>query len=111
MGAIGPGDLVECIVECHEGSPGIMAHWLCGARIDKGRVYTVARVVSGVPDNFGIISDGLILTDPETHWPTLELNGGVGAWAAEHFRPIYRPKAELLESLLRKTDEPVKEHA
>lgn len=101
---IGPGDLVECIVECHEGSPGVLAHWLCGACIERGRIYTIDHVVAGV-DNLGEDTFGYVLVEPDTRWPSSVLGGEPGAWCHFHFRPVGRPA----EALIRALSEPVEE--
>ena len=95
---IGPGDFVECIVECNEGSPGILAHWLCGAQIEKGRVYTVMLVRADI-DNFGNMAAGFVLVERDTHWPATVLGGDLGAWNADHFRPIYRRDESIIQTL------------
>lgn len=89
-GAIGKGDWVECIND--GGMPQVV-------RI--GAIYLVERVgdapKSGVP---------CLMLRGVCH-PTVRTDSG--RWVrAEYFRPIYRPKPELLESLLRKADEPLK---
>jgi hypothetical protein len=106
VSAIGPGDWVECIIECNEGDPGVQAHWLCGAQIELGRVYTVMRVYDGI-DNFGDEVTGLVLVERETHFPRGG-DGELGAWAVGHFRPIYRPKQSIIEDL--KQPAPTREH-
>ena len=95
---IGPGDAVECIVPCNEDSPGIHAHWLCGASIELGRVYTVMRVIVDI-DNFGEECGAYVLTEKDTHWPRSR-DGELGAWAAGHFKPVYRRNEALITNLL-----------
>jgi hypothetical protein len=102
MDAIGPGDVVECIVECNENSPGISAHWLCGAEIIAGCVYTVMRVDQDV-DNFGETTLGFVLTEASTHWPRSK-DGELGAWSHHHFRPLYRRSEQMLRGLLQPAD-------
>lgn len=93
---IGPGDFVECVLPCNERDSGVAAHWLCGAEIVAGRIYTVASVKVGV-DNFGDETVGFVLTDKDTHWP--DQWGELGAWHYAHFRPIYSRRADIIESL------------
>lgn len=94
---IGPGDVVECIIPCNENDDAVMAHWLCGAEIVAGRVYTVMRVEHGV-DNFGDETDGYVLAEKDTHFPRGG-DGELGAWMVNHFRPIYRRDESLIEAL------------
>lgn len=95
-GAIGPGDLVECVVSCDERSPDVAPHWLCGAEIVAGRIYTVMIVKTGA-DNYGVENFGYVLTDKNTHWP--DQWGDLGGWSHEFFRPLGRPAADFIESL------------
>lgn len=85
---IGPGDWVECIYS--EVDP---------FRI--GRLFCVDSVCSdGVecPAGHGPC-DGLLFDG--------EVFDGTYYWAACCYKPIYRPKAELIQGLLRPTDAPV----
>lgn len=101
MSDIGEGDIVECIVGCNEETAGILAHWLCGAEIVQGRLYTVLRVIHDL-DQHEVPSVGLVLVEADTQWPRSR-DGELGAWAIEHFRPVYRRNAELLRGLLEPT--------
>lgn len=89
MGAIGPGDWVEAIDT---------------RNVPRGTVASVVRIIPrwGSCD-CGREGYGLELSVPPAP--------GLDGWCQAHWRPIYRPNADFLESLLRKTDEPVKEPA
>lgn len=89
-GAIGPGDWVECVdasARIPYGPPP-----LC-----LGSVYRVERVEADV-NGWG---PGVWIVGIRAESPS-------GGFYADRFRPIYRPKSELLESLLHKADEPLK---
>ena len=90
----GPGDQVMCVVEGSERSDGIQPHWVCGAEVRVGEGYTIMRVVTD-ENNFGEISTGFVLVEPDTHWPR-GCDGDYGAWGEEHFRTL----DELEEMLL-----------
>jgi hypothetical protein len=110
MTDVGPGDFVECIVAGNEDDPAIMAHWLCGARIDVGSVYQVMRVERGI-DNFGEETFGFVLVERDTHWPRGS-DGELGAWSHYHFRPLQRPaESTLIEDLMARATEPATEPA
>lgn len=80
MTAIGPGDWVECVAIVAPEEGGVRAGFVVG------ELYCVIEVINH--------SDGV---------PGLEFSNappsGVGGWHSEYFRPIYRPKADLIESL------------
>jgi hypothetical protein len=61
-------------------------------RLMLGAIYRISRVG---------IDGGLQLTDPASG-PYVD---GYG-WLPERFRPIYRPKSELIEGLLKPADAP-----
>lgn len=90
-GAIGPGDWVERI-EC-----GPFARSIGCAVGDVHKVLSVA-LGGPCPCGRGCVF-GLNLSG---------LDNGLFGWCPRCFRPIYRPKSELLESLLHKADEPLK---
>ena len=88
---IGAGDWVECV---HNGERGGLS-WP-RPELVVGGIYSVARL------------------DPDyllVGYPVLWLNEQInpeqysdGGYAADRFRPIYRPKASLIQSLLEKQD-------
>lgn len=94
MSAIGPGDWVECIQTVDEGV--LDARLLGGGRIYKGRLYCVEAIMEGADEN-GDWDIGLRLTDPETH--RTQADGTPGGWCVDLFRPIYRPRTDLIETL------------
>lgn len=91
---IGPGDYAECV----DSSPG----WATGATgLVHGRIYRIKDVlrehthaITGCPTAGVILHDG-----PNPHNP----------WDISRFKPIYRPKTSLIQSLLSDvpTDTPV----
>jgi hypothetical protein len=92
MSAIGNGDWVECIRVRQSPKP---------AGFKVGGVYRVARVIcnGGCGEHGrGAKCGGLFFYDMPLPGP--------GGWAACAFRPIYTPKAEFLEQLLRKSTTP-----
>lgn len=93
---IGPGDWVECV------SSGLSSK---GDRVEAGRIYRVTAFKSWGARcaNCGCANGhtGLVV---ET-----DKNGG---WCPKRFRPIYRPKASLIQSLLKPIEaDPTKEAA
>lgn len=91
---ISPGDTVLCIVDCNENSPGVLAHWLCGAEIVAGQQYTVLEVVRDV-DQEHEEGTGLILVESDTHWPRSR-DGALGAWHIRHFATLSKATAAVL---------------
>lgn len=89
MSAIGPGDWVECV----DASP---CRRIGFTSLVHGRLYRVSAL--GVPDGSG--ERGLIIAEAP-HPDTTRY--GVG-WALRRFRPVYRPRAHLIESLLKPVD-------
>lgn len=78
---IGPGDWVECVsvnCGCEDARPEKVALFLC-----EGTTYHINRVGQTANGR-----DAVELVD----WPNTPFCPG-------HFRPIYRPKADLIESL------------
>lgn len=82
MSAIGPGDWVECVDCIPSDKP--------TAKFALGSIYQVEDCVfvPGIKQPHGLI----IKEMPRSSHPT-------GAYCATAFRPIYRPKAGLIESL------------
>jgi len=96
MSAIGPGDWVECVSVDSENDYGLRV----------GAIYQVERVATG-RTLAGIITTGLLLHGMNyTGW-----TGARVGYLPERFRPLYRPKADLIERLMQPIDEPVKETA
>lgn len=102
MSAIGPGDWVECINDAPRKGPGKPFAFLV-----KGRVYCV----SSLHFHPALKIPSLCVIGGPKFCEKLSCDGLFGGHGVDRFRPIYRPKSELLESLLRKSDEPVKEMA
>lgn len=91
MSAIGPGDWVECVDMRSPGRVGF--RWLRGERVpQEGSVYRVSDLWT---DSNGEV---VILVGWERVGASLEHGRRVG-FRANRFRPIYRPKADLIESL------------
>jgi hypothetical protein len=89
MNAIGPGDFVECVDAEPE------AH--CPFRsigLSRGHVYRVERVLVAHETEVLVLAEVL---HPHNEW---------GAYRADRFRPIYRPKRSLIEGLKRPVREP-----
>lgn len=85
MNAIGPGDWVECIGYAEEDDP---STWIADDDYPQvGSIYRVDAITE---------HDGLILA--EFAQIDLEWDARV-EWDAEYFRPVYRPKAEIIEAL------------
>lgn len=86
MTAIGPGDFVECVHDSGS-TPG---------RLTVGALYVVRAIHSGP-------------FDPPYDGVGFEIEGvpsrSVSGWADKLFRPIYRPRADLIERLLQPIDE------
>lgn len=92
MSAIGPGDWVECIRVGRSPTP-------AGFRV--GAVYRVERTVKNGGCAYhgrGAKCGGLFICEMP--------RPGAGGWAACAFRPIYRPKADLIKGLLKPIDAP-----
>lgn len=87
MSAIGPGDWVECV----DGSP----HAVCGASLVAGKLY---RVRDAIPDARTARGRGPTLCLVEIVLP-IGVHGVEMSWALARFRPIYRPKSEIIEAL------------
>lgn len=97
MSAIGPGDWVECVgcdTPNHEGHEPVR-----GDRPQRGQIYLVDRV-DLARSTTGRMRPALTVTSPKAY----SANGNEIGWGVENFRPIYRPKSELLESLLKRAD-------
>lgn len=101
MSAIGPGDWVECVNTIPEHG----CFWGVDDRLARGALYQVLDAFMD-RDSDSVLS----LVGHRRSAAAVAQNGHHG-YLASRFRPIYHPKSELLESLLRKSDEPVKETA
>lgn len=89
---IGPGDWVECIARGRGNPPGVQFER--DAPLDVGRLYRVVKVVRGVDRKSGEFREGVFLT-----WPRTFIGGVEAAWPLERFRPVYRPKQTVIDSL------------
>lgn len=99
MSAIGPGDWVECVDASPRYVPGVGMSPV-PAPLVKGAVYRVERVVYDARwDETGIVLDGI----RENAWRI------DGAFNVDRFRPIYRPKSEIIESLKQPAPDAVRE--
>lgn len=98
MTAIGPGDWVECVDNAPR-SFNVNKRQIEALKFLKlGKIY----VVRGFAPFAGILLAEIKAGDEDF---------GFG-WAEERFRPIYRPKADLIERLMQPVpDEPVKAKA
>lgn len=98
MSAIGPGDWVEWL-----GYPnGHAGNTHVASSLQRGCIYCVTEI-----GRFCQTADGTI-------WPSIRVSGvsthdadGIPvSYPVAGFRPIYRPKSELIEQLLRKSTTP-----
>lgn len=79
--AIGPGDWIECVRTKLPDSP------------NRGRIFRCEEIVFGYGcKDCGKECGGLVLFGVRSDHPT-------GSYSACGFRPIYRPKADLIEAL------------
>lgn len=100
MGEIGKGDWVECVDASCRG----YGDWEPGAQPVEGALYTVEDVFDGL--------DGPTIDLREIKRGPLALMfwGRRVGYGVDRFRPIYRPKSELIESL-KAPPQRVSEHA
>ena len=100
MTAIGPGDWVECVGYAVDKR----SFESRGPTPKKGGVYQIEAVV------MGRLRDGTV--EPAYRlvgWHVPSEIGGRIVYPTSGFRPIYRPKADLIERLMQPVpDEPVK---
>jgi hypothetical protein len=91
---IGPGDFVECVHA--DAIRGVWAGqcWEPGAALTKGAIYTVREVFIDVAGR-----EALDLVEVQRGPEAVKGWGGRIGYAPERFRPIYRPKSDLIESL------------
>jgi hypothetical protein len=103
MSAIGPGDYVECV----DASPPAPDTWAadCGAYLVGGRMYRVVSVGRSWSRKYGL-GDGVVLDAPETQY---DCPDGIPSWPVERFRPIYRRKSDLIETLKQPLPDAVRE--
>ena len=104
MSAIGPGDWVECAPPSgYRGEIPIEEIGISGGYPKGGHVYRVREVgqywnLKGIMDGLRLVGIVASIPDHPDAW-----------WPAECFRPIYRPKADLIERLMAPAPEaPVK---
>lgn len=91
MSAIGPGDWVEC-VDVTSDVAGTGHDWQ-GERVPvEGQIYQVSDAWVDC-DGYSVILVGWERDRAARDW------GRRCGFAIERFRPIYRPKADLIESL------------
>lgn len=95
MSAIGPGDWVECINASPK--PGTRKVDWRGPTIEVGKLY---RVTAAFVDGTGA---PVILVGWERVKATRE-NGFRCGYHVDRFRPVYRPRTDLIESLLQPVD-------
>lgn len=93
MTAFGPGDWVECVDDgARDGYPP-------PPHLYRGSVWVVERVFLDVGD---------VIVCRLQSYPHHLIDNHAG-WNINRFRPIYRPKADLIERLMQPVpDEPVK---
>lgn len=82
MSTIGPGDWVECVRGARSNFS-----W-CPEEVVAGCLYRVTEV-DQASDWRGNLAEGLFLQGFDQRH----------GWSVERFRPIYRPKTDLIESL------------
>ena len=94
-----PGDIVECVIDTPldvTDAPPIRA-------LTRGALYTVRDIIpkddGQAPAGWRRHKDGIRVA--EVVLPTWEVTGEELAWAAERFRPVYRPDPKLIELLQR----------
>lgn len=91
---IGPGDWVECI----NASPNSHGD---AVPLTLGGIYRVAMVVETVGFKGECTGLGLVLHDVEFRFYPIASGAQVPeAFSVRRFRPIYRPKAEVINALL-----------
>lgn len=99
---IGPGDWVEYVGGPDEWSTGSYPnHW--GTSLVIGNIYCVQGIVPG--ELFEDGRDALELCGCNFTYP----NGDRECWDAGRFRPIYRPKSELIHHLQQPAPDAVRE--
>lgn len=103
MSAIGKGDWVECV--SYDGGHPHPARMV--GTLTVGGIYRVRKVVRGRDSVRGVPADGIQVDGVYAY----HANGVEGAWHPDRFRPIYRPRADLIESLLQPLSEHVLEQA
>lgn len=84
---LAPGDFVEAILNDNDG---------IGGTLQKGTIYEVASL--GQPHWGGRCTR---CAEPEGHEFLFLCTNPSTPWCPTSFRPIYRPKAELIEGLLK----------
>ncbi len=93
MSAFGPGDWIEALIDEMKGEPGRVT-------VVSGRLYCVESVDDNdeaLCDDCGDVGVGFFIVGDEPD---------VAAFSRCHcaFRPIYRPRADLIETLLQPVD-------
>lgn len=87
---IGPGDWVECV------DASLRRVTIASGRLVRGAIYCVAWCAERHATGVGLVQS-IGLTDPVMRWYAED--GTEGGYVADRFRPIYRPKQELIQSL------------
>lgn len=89
MNAIGPGDWVECVDTSAPPFPTFTNTSSVPAVLAKGGVYLVEQVVSSLQGR-----PMLVLKQVKA------LRNHLGAFYAYRFRPVYRPREDLIQQLM-----------
>jgi len=90
VSAIGPGDWVECV----DNSCGQLEAWSAGERLEKGAVYQIGDCWVDTHTLKEVVS----IVGRERVAGSRRKGRRLG-YSINRFRPIYRPKADLIESL------------
>lgn len=88
---IGPGDWVECVDD--RGDGGIALH--DGGFLVLGRIYQIDELMAAQTTLAGLVPAVRLVGQPFLHARSWRRR----AYALSRFRPIYRPKSDLIESL------------
>lgn len=98
--SIGPGDWVECV---DVSAPSGQLH--DGGFLVQGRIYQVERLVQVRSQDLGLTPGVNLVGQPALHGQSGR-KGGYGLW---RFRPIYRPKSDLIQQLQQPAPDTVRE--
>jgi hypothetical protein len=92
MSAIGPGDWVEFLGD----RPGTAGPARLVGKLEVGRLYVVRALKRGWDALAGGVSEGVQLVGVYGY----HADGAEGAWHPALFRPVYRPREDLIATLL-----------
>lgn len=106
MSAIGPGDWVECVDDSPPRCVNDFGPDLKVGVVVLHRMYCVDEIDEPTEE---VPELGLWFADEDS--VRIDGDGYDRSWAADRFRPIYRPRADLIESLLQPLSEHVLEQA